>query len=183
MTLYFTLDTSRSGGGKNSQILDIVPGINPNTTWDEWQTNFINNIWYAVEVDQGLRTKWSPNSVLDFYRTNLYQLASLAQRGEINQIIASSNTYPYKRNNLEKLISVADKKGQKVIKNVFQTANNLVTGIRNLKSGVLRKTNFCTPRSNYQPRSFSFEPFIKKIFHYQAFAGNTGYTSKLLFFN
>ena len=175
--------TARFGRGKNRRIIEMVPGINPNTTWGEWKDNFISNIWYAVEVDQSLRTKWNADSVLDFYRTNLHELASKVTQGEIEQIITPSNTYPYRKNNLEKIVSLADQKGQKVIKNIFQTANSVITGIRNLKSGVLRQTRFCRARSNYKPRSLSFEPFIRKLFDRQTFTGNRAYTSKFFHFH
>ena len=189
MKLYFILDTAEFERQENRRLLEIVPGINPNTTWQEWENNFIGNIKYAIQVDHGLRTKWSLDSVLDFYKTNLHMLASLAHQGKISQIIAPSiHTNPYKyplrRNNLEKLVSLADEKGQNVIKTTFETAEKLVSGTRNYKSGVLQHTQFCTLLSNYQPKPLPFEPFLTKLFHpqkYQAIAGSRIYTSKFTF--
>ena len=159
-------------------MLDVFPDINRDTTWEEWKHNFFDNIKTAADVEQGLRSKWTPDTLGTFYKTNLHRLANLARHRDITQIITPSNTYPYKRNNFEKLMYHANRQGEKVIKKVSQTTTNSVTGIKAL-AGVIPKMLFCNQRSEYHPRDMPLEPFIRKIFDYQSFRRTSRSISKL----
>ena len=129
----------------------------------------MSNVNYYVEAHDTLSSKWNPDSLLKYYKENVNYLADLAYDCEINKILFPSEEFPYKRNALENLLTLADKKGQSAINSVTQGMKNFVDGIKAFKSGILMKTPFCSPKDSAEAKSLPFEPFLTKIVQHAQF--------------
>ena len=159
-------------------MLNVIPDIKKDTTWSEWEENFTNNIYYYIEAHDKLSAKWTPDSLIKYYKKNINYLADLAYDCEINKILFPSDEYPHKRNALENLLILVDTKGQNAINSVIQGMKNFVEGVKGFKSGILMKTPFCSPKGSAEARSLPFEPFLTKIVNHPQFGRKRRSVSK-----
>ena len=159
-------DTIQPGRVKRSPIHDLIPEINPDTKWDEWNNNWVNNVAYYAEADDNLRKKWTFETVKDFYNHNINRFTSLIENREYEKIVSPSQHYPYTKNNLEKLLPILNRKKDESFEKAAQKLQILVDGIRTLKRGVLRRTGFCRKPSSYDHpyEKITLEPLLNKVF-------------------
>ena len=169
-----------SASENNRRVFEIIPDIKKDTTWKEWEENFSNNIYNYIETHDKLSSKWTPDSLLKYYKENINYLADLAYDCEINKILFPSDEFPYKRNALEYYLTLADTKAQNAINSVVTGMKNFVEGVKGFKSGILMKTPFCSKKGSPEARSLPFEPFITKILDHPRFGRKRRSISKKL---